>query len=168
MPTSFPLPSHRIVLAARPRGRPVPADFRLEGFELPAPAEGQVLLQTLFLSLDPYMRQQMDAVAPVYSSSIALGAPMGGEVVARVLASRHPRWREGDLALAGAGWQAHALLDGDAPTPLGALANPSRALGLLGMPAFTAYVGLLDVGRPRPGETLVVAAATGAVGAVAG
>ena len=163
-----PTTSRRIVLAARPRGRPSPSDFRLEHVPVPAPVEGQVLLRTMFLSLDPYMRQQMDAVAPVYSSSIALGAPMAGEVVGRVVASRHPRWREGDLALGPGGWQEHALLDGGTLTPPGLLQSPSQALGVLGMPAFTAYVGLLDIGRPRVGETLVVAAATGAVGAIVG
>lgn len=168
MPTSLSLTSRRIVLASRPRGAPSPRDFRLEHIPVPAPDDGQVLLHTLFLSLDPYMRQQMDEVAPVYSSSIGLGMPMAGEVVGRVLASQHPRWRAGDLVLGGAGWQEHALLDGDALTPLGTLANPSWALGVLGMPAFTAYVGLLDIGQPRAGETFVVAAATGAVGAVAG
>jgi NADPH-dependent curcumin reductase CurA len=158
----------RIVLAARPRGRPVPEDFRLEQVPVPEPGEGQVLLRTLHLSLDPYMRQQMDEVAPVYASSVALGAAMPGEVVGRVVASRHPRLREGELVLGAAGWQEYAALDGDAVTPLGALPAPSRALGVLGMPAFTAYVGLLDIGRPVAGQTLVVAAATGAVGAVGG
>lgn len=168
MPVHSTSPSSRIVLAARPRGRPQLSDFRLEHVPVPEPAEGQVLLRTMFLSLDPYMRQQMDAVAPVYSSSIALGAPMAGEAVGRVVASRHPRWRAGDLALGPAGWQEHALLDGNALTPLGPMQSPSQALGVLGMPAFTAYVGLLDIGRPRVGETLVVAAATGAVGAIVG
>jgi NADPH-dependent curcumin reductase CurA len=160
--------SRRIVLAARPRGRPSRDDFRLEHVPVPEPGERQVLLQTLYLSLDPYMRQQMDAVAPVYSSSIPLGAPMAGEAVGRVVASRHPRWREGDLALGPAGWQEHALLDGGALTRPGPVPSLSQALGVLGMPAFTAYVGLLDIGRPRVGETLVVAAATGAVGAAVG
>ena len=168
MTTQPPSTSRRIVLAARPQGRPSPSDFRLEHVPVPGHVDGQVLLQTLYLSLDPYMRQQMDAVAPVYSSSIEPGAPMAGEAVGRVLASRHPRWREGDLVLGPAGWQEHAVLDGDALTLAGALEPPSLALGVLGMPAFTAYVGLLDIGRPRAGETLVVAAATGAVGAVAG
>src|SRR3546814_8762578 len=114
------------------------------------------------------MRQLMDAFSLVYSSAIEIGAPMAGEAVGRVLASRHPRWLEGDLAAGPAGWQEHALVNGDALTPAGSLQSPSQALGVLGMPAFTAYVGLLDIGRPRVGETLVVAAATGAVGAVAG
>ncbi|HVI59661.1 MAG TPA: NADP-dependent oxidoreductase [Luteimonas sp.] len=163
-----PATGRRIVLAARPRGLPSARDFRLEQVPVPEPGDGQVLLRTLHLSLDPYMRQQMDEVAPVYASSVPLGAPMPGEVVGRVVASRHPRLREGELVLGAAGWQEYAALDGDAVTPLGSLARPSRALGVLGMPAFTAYVGLLDIGRPRAGETLVVAAATGAVGAVAG
>jgi NADPH-dependent curcumin reductase len=136
----------RIVLAARPQGRPSPGDFRIEQVPIPAPADDQVVVRTLFLSLDPYMRQQMDAVAPVYSSSIPLGAPMAGEAVGRVVVSRHTRLREGDLVAAVAGWQEYAVLDGGAVTPLGTLAQPSQALGVLGMPGFTAYVGLLDVG----------------------
>lgn len=160
--------NRRIVLAARPRGLPRPEDFRLEEVAVPVPAEGQVLLRTLHLSLDPYMRNVMDEVGPVYASSVALGATMPGGTVSRVLRSRHPGFRPGELVLAGAGWQDYALSDGRDLVALGAMKAPSLALGGLGMPGFTAYVGLTDIGQPKAGETLVVAAATGAVGAVVG
>ncbi|MEI7035170.1 NADP-dependent oxidoreductase [Fulvimonas yonginensis] len=158
----------RVVLAARPHGLPTPADFRLELAAVPEPDEGQVLLRTLYLSLDPYMRNLMDAAGTAYAPAVRLGEPMVGGTVSRVAASRHPGFRVGELVLANAGWQDYALSDGSDLTPLGDLAQPSLALGGLGMPAFTAYVGLLDIGQPRPGETVVVAAATGAVGAVVG
>jgi len=160
--------NRRIVLAARPRGLPTPQDFRLDPAGVPAPAEGQVLLRTLHLSLDPYMRQVMNEVGPIYAPSVRLGEPLPGGTVNRVVASRHPQFRVGELVLGNAGWQDYALSDGSDLTPLGDMAQPSLALGVLGMPAFTAYVGLLDLGQPKPGDTVVVAAATGAVGAVVG
>lgn len=160
--------NRRIVLAARPRGLPTPAHFRLEEGPVPEPGEGQVLLRTLHLSLDPYMRQLMDEVAPVYAASVPLGAPMPGGTVNRVVASRHPQFSAGDLVLGNAGWQDYALSDGQDLQPLGQMAQPSLALGGLGMPAFTAHVGLLDIGQPQAGDTVVVAAATGAVGSVVG
>lgn len=135
---------------------------------MPTPEEGQVLLRTLYLSLDPYMRQLMDEIPPVYAPSVRLGEPMAGGTVGRVVASRHPHLRAGQLVLGGAGWQDYALSDGKELIQLGETARPSLALGVLGMPAFTAYVGLLDIGQPKAGETVVVAAATGAVGAVVG
>ncbi|MFC3550626.1 NADP-dependent oxidoreductase [Lysobacter cavernae] len=160
--------NRRIVLAARPRGLPTPQDFRLEEAAVPSPEAGQVLLRTLYLSLDPYMRGLMNEIGPTYAPSVELGGPMAGGTVSRVVASRHPQFRVGDLVLGSAGWQDFALSDGKDLAPLGEMAQPSLALGALGMPAFTAYVGLLDIGRPKPGETVVVAAATGAVGAVVG
>jgi NADPH-dependent curcumin reductase len=160
--------NRRIVLAARPRGVPTTEAFRLDEVEVPGPNEGQVLLRTLYLSLDPYMRQLMNEIGPVYAPSVRLGEPMAGGTVSRVEASRHPRFRAGDLVLGNAGWQDYAISDGSDLIPLGEMAQPSLALGGLGMPAFTAYVGLLDIGQPAPRETVVVAAATGAVGAVVG
>ena len=127
-----------------------------------------MLLRTLYLSLDPYMRNLMDEIGPGYAPPVRLGEPMAGGTVNRVVASRHPQFRAGDLVLGNAGWQDYALSDGSDLLPLGDMAQPSLALGGLGMPGFTAYVGLLDIGQPRPGETVVVAAATGAVGAVVG
>jgi hypothetical protein len=160
--------NRRVVLASRPRGEPVAQDFRLDEEAVPAPGEGQVLLRTLYLSLDPYMRNMMDEVAPVYSRSLRIGEPIAGGTVSRVVVSRHLRFRAGDVVLGDSGWQDYALSDGQDLIALGDMKQPSLALGGLGMPAFTAYVGLLDIGQPRPGETVVVAAATGAVGAVVG
>ncbi len=160
--------NRRITLAARPQGLPGAAHFRLDTAPVPMPAQGQVLLRTLYLSLDPYMRNLMDEVGPGYAPPVAIGAPMVGGTVSRVVASHHPRWRAGELVLANAGWQDYALADGNALLPLGDLAQPSLALGGLGMPGFTAYIGLLEIGQAQPGETVVVAAATGAVGAVVG
>ena len=158
----------RIVLAARPHGRPQPGDFRLEPAPVPAPADGQVLLQTLWLSLDPYMRNLMEEPGPGYAPPVALGATMPGGTVSRVVASRHAGFAVGDIVLANAGWQDYALSDGSDLLPVGDPMRPSLALGALGMPGFTAWVGLLDIAQPRAGDTVVVAAATGAVGAVVG
>src|SRR3546814_9218251 len=114
------------------------------------------------------MRNLMDETGPVYAPAVPLGQPMVGGTVSRVVASRHPQFQAGDLVLANAGWQDYALSDGQDLLPLGDMPRPSLALGGLGMPAFTAYVGLLDIGQPRPGQTVAVGAATGAVGSVAG
>jgi NADPH-dependent curcumin reductase len=160
--------NRRILLAARPKGRPVASDFRLDTQSVPIPESGKVLLRTLWLSLDPYMRNLMDEVGPGYAPPIPIGAPMVGGTVSRVVASRYAGLREGDLVLSSAGWQDYALADGGELQPLGHMPHPSHALGGLGMPGFTAHVGLLDIGQPRPGDTVVVAAATGAVGAMVG
>jgi NADPH-dependent curcumin reductase len=160
--------NRRVVLAERPRGQPMPSDFRLEETVVPTPAEGQVLLRTLYLSLDPYMRNLMEEVGPGYAPSVPLGAPMVGGTVSRVVVSRHSKFKSGELVLGHSGWQDYSLSDGRDLIALGEMRQPSLALGGLGMPAFTAYVGLLDIGQPKPGETVVVAAATGAVGAVVG
>ena len=160
--------NRRLVLASRPQGTPTAQNFRLEGGEIPTPGEGQVLLRTLYLSLDPYMRNLMDEVGPGYAPPVPVGELMVGGTVNRVVTSRHPKFHAGDLVLGNAGWQDYALSDGQDLLPLGEQAQPSLALGGLGMPGFTAYVGLLDIGQPTPGETVVVAAATGAVGSVVG
>ena len=158
----------RILLAAHPRGLPTAQDFRLETLPIPRPADGQVLLRTLYLSLDPYMRNLMEKVGPGYAPPVPLGETMVGGTVSRVVASRHPRFAVGELVLANAGWQDYALSHGDDLLHLDDTAQPSLSLGGLGMPGFTAYVGLKDIGQPRAGETVVVAAATGAVGAIVG
>jgi NADPH-dependent curcumin reductase len=162
------LVNRRIVLAARPRGWPTPANFHLVNEPVPGLADGQLLLRTLYLSLDPYMRNLMDEAGPAYAPRVELGATMVGATVSRVVASHHRAFREGDLVLASAGWQEYAVSDGSGLTPLGAMDHPSHALSGLGMPAFTAHVGLLDIGQPRKGDTVVVAAATGAVGSMVG
>jgi NADPH-dependent curcumin reductase CurA len=156
-----------IVLTSRPHGAPTGANFDLKETAVPEPQAGQVLLRTLYLSLDPYMRGRMSD-APSYAAPVALGAPMIGATVSRVEKSLRPEFAEGDLVLAFSGWQDYALSDGVGLRKLGALKQPSTALGVLGMPGFTAYMGLLDIGQPKAGETVVVAAASGAVGAVVG
>jgi NADPH-dependent curcumin reductase CurA len=157
-----------IVLNSRPVGVPTPGNFRLAENAVPAPAAGQLLLRTLYLSLDPYMRGRMSD-APSYVPCIEVGAAMGGGTVSRVQESQHPDFKPGDLVLGYSGWQEYELSDGTGLTRLDAdMAQPSRALGVLGMPGFTAYVGLLDIGQPQAGETVVVAAASGAVGSIVG
>jgi NADPH-dependent curcumin reductase CurA len=160
--------NRRIVLASRPRGLPKPDDFRVERAPIPEIREGEVLLRTHFLSLDPYMRNAMDEVAPIYATSIQLNDVIVGGTVARVIESKHSSYGGGELVLANGGWQDYSVSNGTDLTPLGSMNRPSLALGALGMPAFTAYVGLLDIGQPREGETVVVSAATGAVGANVG
>ncbi|WP_338666058.1 zinc-binding dehydrogenase [Pararoseomonas sp. SCSIO 73927] len=162
--------NERVVLAARPEGRPRPSDFRHETVPLPGPGEGEgeVLLETAFLSLDPYLRGLMSEPRP-YGDRIGIGEVLAGEVVARVRQSRHPDWREGDTVLSHSGWQRFAISDGTGLSRIDpAIAPVSAALGVLGMPGFTAYAGLRNIGRPRPGETVVVAAASGAVGSAVG
>lgn len=163
-----PMVNRRIVLASRPKGAPQLSDFRAETTAVPEPADGQVLLQTLVLSLDPYMRNLMDPVGPGYAPPVDVGAPMVGGTVSRVVVSRNPALHPGDLVLANAGWQDYALSDGRGLLPLEKDEPASLALGALGMPGFTAHVGLIDVAQVRRGDTVVVAAATGAVGAVVG
>ena len=163
-----PKTSTRIVLASRPKGAPTPENFRTEVADLPEVAEGQVLLRTVYLSLDPYMRGRM-STAKSYAAHLELGDVMIGGTVGEVLESRHPDLTEGDHVLAGAGWQSHAVVDGAHVRRLDPSAAPvSTALGVLGMPGFTAYSGLLKIGQPKAGETVVVAAATGPVGSAVG
>ncbi|KAF0812563.1 NADPH-dependent curcumin reductase [Andreprevotia sp. IGB-42] len=160
--------NRRIVLATRPRGAPAAGDFRLEEAAVPRPGDGEVLLRTLYLSLDPYMRNLMEAAGTSYAPAIALDQVMVGSTVSRVVESRHAGLQVGELVLAQSGWQDYAVANGADLKPLGDIARPSQALGGLGMPGFTAYVGLLHIGQLKAGETVVVAAATGAVGAVVG
>ncbi len=167
MPQSLAV-NRRIVLAARPSAAVGPEHFRIEETAVPVPAAGQVLLRTMFLSLDPYMRGRMND-APSYAPCVQIGAVMTGGAVSQVVASRHPAFQPGDRVMGYTGWQDYALSDSSGLTPLPAeMARPSLSLGVLGMPGFTAYMGLMDIGQPKAGETVVVAAASGAVGAVVG
>ncbi len=160
--------NRRIVLAGRPHGAPVPENFRMESVSVPEPADGEVLMRTVYLSLDPYMRGRMSD-APSYAPPVGLDEVMVGGTVSRIVRSRHADYAEGDWVLANGGWQDYAVSDGTGLIRLDPLPDrPSWALGILGMPGFTAYMGLLDIGRPEPGETVVMAAATGAVGSVVG
>jgi NADPH-dependent curcumin reductase len=160
--------NRRIVLASRPQGRPTDANFRLEQQPLPVPKDGEMLLRTLYLSLDPYMRGRISD-APSYAAPVEIGAVMVGGTVGRVEESRHPGFVQGDLVQTYGGWQDYSIANGASAYKLDAsMPRPSYAIGVLGMPGFTAYLGLLDIGTPKPGETVVVAAATGAVGSVVG
>jgi NADPH-dependent curcumin reductase CurA len=160
--------NRRLLLAKRPHGAPNAETFRLDTQPLPTPGAGEVLLRSVFLSLDPYMRGRISA-AKSYAASVEEGAVMVGGTVSRVVASNNPGFAEGDWVLSMNGWQDYAVSDGTGLTNLGKNPeNPSYALGVLGMPGFTGYMGLLDIGKPQPGETLVVAAATGPVGATVG
>jgi NADPH-dependent curcumin reductase CurA len=159
--------NQRFVLASRPVGAPQLRDIRLEAGELPALREGQALFETLWLSLDPYMRGRMSEDKS-YSPPMALGDVMVGRTISRVVESRNATLASGDVVLANSGWQTHFVSDGSglrklAPT----MRRPSLALGVLGSSGFAAYIGMLKIGQPKAGETVVVAAATGAVGAAA-
>lgn len=160
--------NRRIVLNSRPVGAPTAANFRLDEGAVPVASKGQVLLRTLYLSLDPYMRGRMSDAAS-YAAPTALGDVMGGSTVSRVETSLHADYKVGDLVVGYGGWQDYAVADGTSLNKLDAnMTHPSLTLGVLGMPGFTAYMGLLDIGQPQAGETVVVAAASGAVGSVVG
>jgi len=158
----------RIVLASRPTGEPKPSDFRIEDYAVPEPGAGQVLLRTIWLSLDPYMRGRMSD-GPSYATPVPVGGVMEAGTVSEVIASNNAGFAKGDVVLSRAGWQTHALSDGTGLRKIDPTIAPiSTAIGVLGMPGMTAYTGLLDIGQPKPGETVVVAAASGAVGSAVG
>ena len=158
----------RIALAAHPQGAPQDSDFALLEDAVPSPGAGELLLRTIYLSLDPYMRGRMNPVKS-YSPFVEVGETMVGGAVSEVLSSSVEGFAPGDLVLGYTGWQSHAIDNGKGLRKLDREAAPiSTALGILGMPGHTAYVGLLDIGRPKPGETVVVSAASGAVGSAVG
>src|SRR5215831_11577334 len=158
----------RIVLASRPVGEPTFDNFRLEKLPISQPGSGQMLLRTLWLSLDPYMRGRMSD-APSYAKPVGINEVMEGGTVSEVVASNNDKYRVGDIVLSRAGWQTHMLSDGSGLRKLDPKVAPvSTALGVLGMPGMTAYTGLLEIGVPKAGETVVVSAASGAVGSVVG
>jgi NADPH-dependent curcumin reductase CurA len=160
--------ARRIVLASRPVGEPKASDFRLEEFAVPTPGAGEMLLRTLWLSLDPYMRGRMSD-APSYAKPVGIGEVMEGGTVSEVTASNNDKFAKGDIVLGHTGWQTHALSNGAGLRKLDPkLAPVTTALGVLGMPGMTAYSGLLEIGQPKAGETVVVSAASGAVGSVVG
>ncbi|QDT10853.1 NADP-dependent oxidoreductase [Planctomycetes bacterium K23_9] len=160
--------NRQILLNSRPHGAPKPDDFRLQETNIPEPGDGEVLLRTLYLSLDPYMRGRMSD-GPSYAEPVAIDDVMVGGTVCRVEQSNHAKYSVGDLVLSFSGWQDYAVSDGTGLVQLDSeMERPSLALGVLGMPGFTAYMGLLDIGQTKSGETVVVAGATGAVGSVVG
>ena len=157
-----------IVLASRPQGQPTPENFRLEEHRLPEPGPGQFLVRVIWLSLDPYMRGRMDA-AKSYAAPVEIGGIMEGGAVAEVIASRHDGFPEGTIVTAQFGWTTHAISNGDGVRIVDpAMAPVSTALGVLGMPGITAWVGVTDIIGAQAGETIVISAATGAVGSLAG
>ena len=160
--------NQRIVLAARPTGLPTEADFRVEEAPITEPGAGEILVRTQYLSLDPYMRGRMNEGAS-YAPGVALGEVMVGGTVGEVVTSRHAGFAEGDIAQVHSGWQAYGVSSGDEARKIDpALAPISTSLGVLGMPGITAYFGLLDIGQPGDGETVVVSGAAGAVGSLVG
>ena len=166
--------NRRVLLKSRPVGEPKPSDFEIAEAPIPRPGDGEVLVRTIWLSLDPYMRGRMNDVKS-YSAPVELGGVMTAGTVGEVLESRHAGFRPGDFVLSYGGWQTHHIARAGAqPGPFGPLkldpkaAPISTALGVLGMPGMTAYVGLYDIGQPKAGETVVVSAAAGAVGSVVG
>ena len=159
----------QVRLASRPAGRPTPGNFAFTREPLPVPRDGQVLIRTRYLSLDPYMRGRMSD-APSYAPPVEVGGVMVGGTIGEVVESKSPGLAPGDAVLAYSGWQKYDVaraslvrkLDQDSGVPL------TTALGVLGMPGFTAYAGLTQIGQPKAGETVVVAAASGPVGATVG
>lgn len=160
--------NRQIVLAARPVGMPKPGDFKLVETPMPAPKDGEVLVRTIWLSVDPYMRGRMSD-APSYAGPVAIGGVMVGDTVGEVVESRDPSLKPGDIVDAYIGWQAYGTIRARAARKLDPkLAPVSTALGVLGMPGMTAYFGLIEVGRPRTGDSVFVSGAAGAVGSAVG
>lgn len=160
--------NRQIVLASRPFGAPTADNFNTIETDTPQPKEGEVLLRTVYLSLDPYMRGRMSD-AKSYADPVEINEVMVGGSVCRVEVSNHSKYQVGDWVVAFGGWQDYSISDGENLLKLDRnIPNPSYALGILGMPGLTAYMGLLDIGQPKAGETVVVAAATGAVGSLVG
>jgi NADPH-dependent curcumin reductase CurA len=167
--------NRRVLLKSRPVGEPKPTDFEIADSPAPKPQDGEILVRTIWLSLDPYMRGRMNDVKS-YAASVELGQPMVGGTVGEVVESRDAAFAPGDFVLSYGGWQTYhvaksagARVGAFGPMKLDPKAAPiSTALGVLGMPGMTAYVGLYDLGQPKPGETVVVSAAAGAVGSAVG
>jgi NADPH-dependent curcumin reductase CurA len=161
--------TREVRLASRPDGWPTPENFEPAAVELPDPREGQILVQNLFMSVDPYMRGRMNDVKS-YSPPFEVGKPLEGSAIGRVVESRSPGLAAGDLVLHGYGWREHAVLGASEAHKVEEIPGVSLSahLGVLGMPGFTAYVGLLDIAAFKEGEAVFVSGAAGAVGSLAG
>lgn len=160
--------NRQVLLKRRPTEAPQVGDFEVVDAPMPSPGEGEILCRTIYLSLDPYMRGRMNE-GRSYATPAQVGKPMVGGTVGEVVESRHPGFARGDFVAGYDGWQAYAVSRGVGVRKLDPRQAPiSTALGVLGMPGMTAYVGLLDIGRPKEGETVVVSAAAGAVGSAVG
>ena len=158
----------QIVLARRPQGAAQESDFRRVETDVPKTGDGQFLVRNHYLSLDPYMRGRMND-AKSYAKPVAIGEVMVGGTVGEVIESRHPGFKPGDKVLGMFGWQLYAVSDGTGVQKIEDRGVPLSAyLGALGMPGVTAYIGLLDIGQPKADETVVVSAASGAIGSVVG
>jgi NADPH-dependent curcumin reductase len=165
---TIPKTHRRVVLVRRPPGEPAESDFRVEEVPMPEPKHGEVLVKVAYLSLDPYQRGRMREAAS-YAANVGLGEVMTGGVVGEVVKSNTPRFKEGDIVEESLGWQEYAIGGGARMRKVDpSLAPISTANGVLGMPGMTAYFGLLECGQPKPGETIVVSAASGAVGQIVG
>ncbi|MGB3109953.1 MAG: NADP-dependent oxidoreductase [Psychrobacter alimentarius] len=160
--------NRQIKLASRPQGEPKAENFDLVTSDIPSPNDNEMLLRTVYLSLDPYMRGRMSD-AKSYADPLAVGDVIMGGTVAQVVESNIDKFAVGDLVVSNSGWQDYSVSNGEGVLKLDKdMKNPSYGLGVLGMPGFTGYMGLTDIGKPQKGETLVVAAATGPVGATVG
>ena len=158
----------QIILKSRPVGEPKESDFALVETPAPEPGEGEILSRTIYLSLDPYMRGRIRA-GESYATPVELNSAIVGGTVSQVIKSNHPQFQVGDFVLSNNGWQTYAISKGETLRKLDPTQAPlSYSLGVLGMPGLTAYAALLDIGQPKEGETVVVSAASGAVGAVVG
>ena len=164
----MPETNRQITLAQRPYGFPKPSDFKLVETPIPNPGDGELLIRNEYMSVDPYMRGRMNEGAS-YAKGVEIGDVMVGGTVGQVIESNHPDHQTGDIVQASLGWQTHGVTKGDGARKVDpSLAPISTSLGVLGMPGLTAYFGLLDVAEPVAGETVVVSAASGAVGSVVG
>jgi NADPH-dependent curcumin reductase CurA len=158
----------QVLLASRPQGRVIEDNFRIVESPMPQPGDGEVLVRNEWLSLDPYMRGRMND-AKSYAAPVQLGEVMVGQTVGEAIESRDPRFKPGHKVLTALGWQLYGVARASELTPIDVARAPaSYYLGILGMPGMTAWFGLSEIGRPKPGETVVVSAASGAVGSVAG
>ncbi|HEY5830554.1 MAG: NADP-dependent oxidoreductase [Hyphomicrobiaceae bacterium] len=168
MTTPIPKTHRRAVLVRRPAGSPAESDFRVEEVAVPEPGPRQVLVRNIYLSLDPYMRGRMRDAAS-YAPPVGIGEVMTAGTVGEVVKSNHPNYKVGDIVEDRLGWQEYGIGPSPAMRKIDpSLAPISTANGVLGMPGMTAYFGLYEVGQPKPGETVVVSAASGAVGQIVG
>ena len=157
-----------LVLRSRPKGMPTRQDFEMTQTPIPVPADGQVVTRTLFLSIDPYMRGRLSD-RKSYATPVQFGEVMTGETVGEVIATSAPGFAIGDVVVGSRGWQTHSVSKAEALTRIEPGAAPLPAyLGVLGMPGVTAYTGMTDIGQAKAGETVLISAASGAVGSVAG
>jgi NADPH-dependent curcumin reductase CurA len=160
--------NRQVRLKSRPTGEPTAANFELADAPVPEAKDGEVLRRTIYMSLDPYMRGRMSD-AKSYATPVKIGDVMGAHTVSEVIESKNPAFKKGEFVTGYDGWQSYGVSPGKELRKLDPKAAPlSTAIGVLGMPGMTAFVGLMDIGQPKPGETVVVSAASGAVGSVVG